>query len=418
LLIDLKTVKKGKRQLRISFSGCCKSREVRKEDKLYSVMNRVYRARPSPMYGFPPGYLIRSETKTCMFCHKVFASTLRLCGHLGSCKEGKSQRILNNNAPINIVDNDYLDLWLDRNGIDVDDGFDVPEQQAPGRRGCDKYLLLQRDCLSKDTVEFKTGHCLARNGKFVKGIWQHYLAICKTFESCTLLSSGESDSILTLIKFLVEQVGAIIGLPSVYRQVLQTVMGSTIHRKLTTFRRWVKPPSFLFGERTTEVRDSPFVYHDILEVISQQLLDNKVVGEKGENFAVDFECKEVHGKRVISDFHTGEYMRKGSEWVKNNIGPEVKLLPIILSTDKTVVSEGNNKTAFPCYLSVGNLKLKTMCMDGSTELVGYLPEIVDSVALLHAVLRSDGCNSKTLRKEAISVFRRHLEQEVRYCLLC
>ncbi len=68
----------------------------------------------------------------------------------------------------------------------------------------------------------------------------------------------------------------------------------------------------------------------------------------------------------------------------------------------------------PCYLSIlGNLKLKTMCRDGSTQLLGYLPELVDSTSVMHATLMEGGCSSKALRTEAITLWKWELEQQVR-----
>jgi hypothetical protein len=359
---------------------------------------------------------------SCMFCGKIFGNIHRLSGHLGRCQLAKDSRHnITADSHINVVEDDMFRPWMDGMGLDLpdygDDYQDMGDNSEEGSAllgmsGTNEYLDLQKLCMEKDMLEFKTGYCLTRAGTYAKGCWKQYIAICQTFESCAILSSGESNSLLTLIKFLCEGVGALIGLPSVYRQIVSTVMSSTMHRQLTILKGWVKPPEFLFGTRTGCVRPSPFVYHDILQVIAQQLLDNKIVGNYGENFAVDFELKEVNGERIISDFHTAEYMRMGSEWVKENIGPNVKLLPIIISSDKTLVSEGSTKTAFPCYVSIGNLKLDVMCKDGSTELIGYLPELVDSISVLHSVLSAGGCTSKALRKEAISVFKRHLEQEV------
>jgi hypothetical protein len=243
----------------------------------------------------------------------------------------------------------------------------------------------------------------------------HYLAICKTFEQCAHLTAAECDSILELIKYLCkDSSGSEISLPSEYRQLMRTVQASTNHRRLQVFKQWVAPPQFIFNPACqVKLHRSPFVHYNIMDVICQQLLDSEVVGEQGEHFAVDFEMKLLNGKRVISDFHTGEYFRLGSAWVKANVGENVKFLPIIISTDKTVVGEGTTKTSFPCYLSLGNVKLKSMCKDDSTQLVGYLPELMDPISVIHTVLKEGGCNSKSLRNEAITVWKRHLEQEVR-----
>jgi hypothetical protein len=67
-------------------------------------------------------------------------------------------------------------------------------------------------------------------------------------------------------------------------------------------------------------------------------------------------------------------------------GPQCEVFPIIISSDKTVICEGTTKVAFPCYASVDNLKLKSMCEDSSTELIGYVPDVMDTNVLIRAQL--------------------------------
>jgi hypothetical protein len=56
---------------------------------------------------------------------------------------------------------------------------------------------------------------------------------------------------------------------------------------------------------------------------------------------------------------------------------------------------------FQCYiLSLGNL-LKTQAM-----------EMVNSTSLMHAVLEEEGCKSKSWKVEAMTVWRRCIEQQV------
>jgi hypothetical protein len=53
-----------------------------------------------------------------------------------------------------------------------------------------------------------------------------------------------------------------------------------------------------------------------------------------------------------------------------------------------------------------------MCKDVSTGMLGYLPELVNATSLMHAVLGEVSCMSKSIRIEAITVWRRYLELEV------
>jgi hypothetical protein len=66
-------------------------------------------------------------------------------------------------------------------------------------------------------------------------------------------------------------------------------------------------------------------------------LDKDVVGVNVEHIAIDNQVLIPHGDMVIRDFHTAEYFRLGCKWVKEHVGDNAKFLPVIISTDKTVL---------------------------------------------------------------------------------
>ena len=371
------------------------------------------RPRPTKVFHLPKGFVVFQGLQRCPFCNKQFGSGPQLCGHLAHCKNARDSLLqvgempLDRN-PILVMDEDCYDDYLRSLSIDRNDEGEVNFDDD----GLSEfYLNFQRLYLSKDRVEFKTGHCVTSTGAMKKSNWSHYLVICKTLEQLTHVTAMEADSVLDLIKFLSRDIGHEIALPSEYRQMIRTVLASTQHRRLTVTKHWIEPPRFLFGEGGGELKGSPFVHYNVMEVIAHLLLDKDVVGETAEHFAVDFEMPMSDGDRVIRDFHTAEYFRLGSNWVRDNIGEHVKFLPIIISTDKTVVGEGTTKTSFPCYISIGNLKIKAMCKDLSTGML-VICQIVNSTSVMHSVLEEVGCRSKSLRVEAITVWRRHLEQQV------
>jgi hypothetical protein len=341
--------------------------------------------------------------KHCPYCKKRFKGPYAVSGHLAYCVEAR--KTVTGNEIINIVnvDDDYLELLDQNEDIISDHEIDYIDYNS--------YKRIQLHCLSNDKIEFRTGHCLSSSGKYVKGIWSQYLAVCHTLESISMLEAAEADSVISLLKYICDYQGTPIGMPSEYKQIMKTVIRSTQHRSLRIHKMWVSPPDFLFNRVTHKVKKCPFVYYDVLAVLSHLLIDERVVGANGEQFALDFEYRSVDGKRVISDFHTAEYFRQGSEWVKANVGADVKFLPIFISSDKTVISEGTTKVAFPCYASVGNLTLKSMCEDSSTELIGYVPGVFDTEALIRAELEEGGC-MKSMLRESTSLFRRYLEQQV------
>jgi hypothetical protein len=57
-----------------------------------------------------------------------------------------------------------------------------------------------------------------------------------------------------------------------------------------------------------------------------------------------------------------------------------------------------------------------MCDDSSTELIGYVPDAMDTNVLIRAPLKEAGW-MKSMLDEATTLYRRHLEQEVTPLLL-
>jgi len=165
------------------------------------------------------------------------------------------------------------------------------------------------------------------------------------------------------------------------------------------------PP--FFGE-TTQLSKAPAVFKNILEVVALQLIDNTVVGSHGENFALSYQ--RTNG--IIGNFASGEFMRKCEIQIKREFGNNVYPLILLLDSDKTVLSRNGTRTATPFYVSVGNLDLKTMCSDKGTELVGFMPEILDSKRVLEAALRDVGITAKNKIESCIMLNNKYLEQTV------
>ncbi|KAK1218958.1 hypothetical protein PQX77_018325 [Marasmius sp. AFHP31] len=84
---------------------------------------------------------------------------------------------------------------------------------------------------------------------------------------------------------------------------------------------------------------------------------------------------ETHSSRMYSDMHTGEWW-----WLKQNVlddrcGPGSTIIPLIFSTDKTLVTNFRGKSAYPIYLTLGNIPKEIHSKPSSRAyvLVGYLP---------------------------------------------
>ena len=84
--------------------------------------HRCYRARPSPKYNLPLGFIMENSANHCPFCNKRFKGPYAVSGHLAYCQDAKNT--VSGNEVINIinVDDGYLEL-LDLN--DYDDEYDL-----------------------------------------------------------------------------------------------------------------------------------------------------------------------------------------------------------------------------------------------------------------------------------------------------
>ncbi|KAF5365442.1 hypothetical protein D9758_010870 [Tetrapyrgos nigripes] len=85
----------------------------------------------------------------------------------------------------------------------------------------------------------------------------------------------------------------------------------------------------------------------------------------------DASCSE----QLYHDMHTGQWWWSTQEVLDKTAGPGRTVIPIIISSDKTQVTVFRNKTAYPIYLSIGNIP-KEICRKPSKRayvLLGYLP---------------------------------------------
>ncbi|KAF8063166.1 hypothetical protein FPV67DRAFT_1421162, partial [Lyophyllum atratum] len=83
---------------------------------------------------------------------------------------------------------------------------------------------------------------------------------------------------------------------------------------------------------------------------------------------------EDMGIRLFHDMHTGKWWWETQRNVEAQ-NPGATIIPIILSSDKTVVTLFGNKTAYPIYLTIGNLpkEIRRKPSRHGHILIGYLP---------------------------------------------
>ncbi|KAG6825968.1 hypothetical protein H0H92_001684, partial [Tricholoma furcatifolium] len=83
---------------------------------------------------------------------------------------------------------------------------------------------------------------------------------------------------------------------------------------------------------------------------------------------------EERTHRLYHDMHTGKWWWSTQEALEKD-KPGATIVPIIISTDKTQLTLFRNKSAYPVYLSIGNIPKEIRCKPSNHAyvLLGYLP---------------------------------------------
>ena len=98
------------------------------------------------------------------------------------------------------------------------------------------------------------------------------------------------------------------------------------------------------------------VYHrDIIQCLRALYGDpefaSHLIFKPEKHFSVDEDGEE---SSHYHDMHTGKWWWKTQEAI-GKITPGATIMPVILSSDKTQLSRFRNKSAYPVYMTIGNI---------------------------------------------------------------
>ena len=90
--------------------------------------------------------------------------------------------------------------------------------------------------------------------------------------------------------------------------------------------------------------------------------------------------------------------------------PNLKVIAIGLSPDKTEMGRGSKRCATPVYLGILNLCTEYLMSEEGQDIIGFIPAFNMSTEKLKGHMKDKGLKTKESRKHAYTLLLRWLEQ--------
>ena len=91
--------------------------------------------------------------------------------------------------------------------------------------------------------------------------------------------------------------------------------------------------------------------------------------------------------------------------------PNLKIISCSISTDKTELSKGSKREAWPVYLTIMNFHTEALQGDEVAVLIGFIPKLSYSDEKVKDFMKKSGIKTKSKQKSALTILNRYLENE-------